>query len=300
MLSLPRHRQPELTISPVQPPVSLRVVCVIPPFLLLPYTITTTIPPSRPHRPSHPMLSTTITPVPCPRTEQRALSPVNIPPVHVGTALQRVGGFADRCERGGIIVYFCFAVSRYLVGSSSAMDNAALAASVYGHHQDPMMKSAYAQFPFASQKRRRRILFNQGQIYELERRFKQQKYLSAPERENLANILQLTPTQVGHAHTFTVDRLPFRRRSKSGFKTIGTKRRSKRKNAKNSMPNSTERIISIRTHTTTTIHPNRIHINRIRSDRCPRVHSMSRAICKQWVSSSPRCLAPVGQSFFFF
>ena len=88
-------------------------------------------------------------------------------------------------------------VSRYLVGSSSAADNAALAATVYGHHQqDAMMKSAYGQFPFASQKRKRRILFNQGQIYELERRFKQQKYLSAPERENLANILQLTPTQV--------------------------------------------------------------------------------------------------------
>jgi len=92
-------------------------------------------------------------------------------------------------------------VSRYLVGSSSAVDSAALAASVYGHHQDPMMKSAYAQFPFVSQKRKRRILFNQGQIYELERRFKQQKYLSAPERENLANILQLTPTQVC-SHSF--------------------------------------------------------------------------------------------------
>ncbi|CAF1286594.1 unnamed protein product [Adineta steineri] len=92
--------------------------------------------------------------------------------------------------------YGSAAMSRYLVGSSSAVDSAALAASVYGHHQDPMMKSAYAQFPFVSQKRKRRILFNQGQIYELERRFKQQKYLSAPERENLANILQLTPTQV--------------------------------------------------------------------------------------------------------
>jgi hypothetical protein len=95
-------------------------------------------------------------------------------------------------------------VSRYLVGSSSGVDNAALAASVYGHHhhhhhQDPMMKSTYAQFPFVSQKRKRRILFNQGQIYELERRFKQQKYLSAPERENLANILQLTPTQVRYS-----------------------------------------------------------------------------------------------------
>ncbi|CAF2104885.1 unnamed protein product [Rotaria magnacalcarata] len=88
------------------------------------------------------------------------------------------------------------AMSRYLAGSSSAVDSAVLAASVYEHHQDQMMKSSYAQFPFVSQKRKRRILFNQGQIYELERRFKQKKYLSAPERENLANILQLTPTQV--------------------------------------------------------------------------------------------------------
>ena len=45
-----------------------------------------------------------------------------------------------------------FLVSRYLVGSSTAVDSAALAASVYGHHQDPMMKSAYVQFPFVSQK----------------------------------------------------------------------------------------------------------------------------------------------------
>lgn len=34
------------------------------------------------------------------------------------------------------------------------------------------------------------------QVYELERRFKQQRYLSAPEREHLAQLIQLTPTQV--------------------------------------------------------------------------------------------------------
>lgn len=34
------------------------------------------------------------------------------------------------------------------------------------------------------------------QVYELERRFKQQKYLSAPEREHLASVIHLTPTQV--------------------------------------------------------------------------------------------------------
>lgn len=33
-------------------------------------------------------------------------------------------------------------------------------------------------------------------MYELERRFKQQKYLSAPEREHLASLIHLTPTQV--------------------------------------------------------------------------------------------------------
>ncbi|XP_065093690.1 muscle-specific homeobox protein tinman [Ochlerotatus camptorhynchus] len=45
-------------------------------------------------------------------------------------------------------------------------------------------------------KRKPRILFSQGQVLELERRFRQQRYLSAPERETLAGILKLTPTQV--------------------------------------------------------------------------------------------------------
>ncbi|CAM1324505.1 NKX2-3 (predicted) [Pycnogonum litorale] len=45
-------------------------------------------------------------------------------------------------------------------------------------------------------KRKPRVLFSQAQVYELERRFKQQRYLSAPEREHLANMLKLTSTQV--------------------------------------------------------------------------------------------------------
>lgn len=45
-------------------------------------------------------------------------------------------------------------------------------------------------------RRKRRVLFTQAQVYELERRFKQQKYLSAPEREHLASMIGLTPTQV--------------------------------------------------------------------------------------------------------
>lgn len=40
------------------------------------------------------------------------------------------------------------------------------------------------------------------QVYELERRFKQQKYLSAPEREHLASLIHLTPTQVSEINLF--------------------------------------------------------------------------------------------------
>lgn len=45
-------------------------------------------------------------------------------------------------------------------------------------------------------KRKRRILFTKAQTFELERRFRQQRYLSAPEREHLASLIRLTPTQV--------------------------------------------------------------------------------------------------------
>ncbi|KAF7263015.1 hypothetical protein GWI33_003722 [Rhynchophorus ferrugineus] len=54
------------------------------------------------------------------------------------------------------------------------------------------------QFPLA-QRRKRRVLFTQAQVYELERRFKQQKYLSAPEREHLASLIHLTPTQTAQS-----------------------------------------------------------------------------------------------------
>ncbi|XP_078671121.1 homeobox protein Nkx-2.5-like [Branchiostoma floridae x Branchiostoma belcheri] len=46
------------------------------------------------------------------------------------------------------------------------------------------------------QRRKPRVLFSQAQVFELERRFKQQRYLSAPEREQLAQMLKLTSTQV--------------------------------------------------------------------------------------------------------
>lgn len=57
-------------------------------------------------------------------------------------------------------------------------------------------KESSADNSDASKRRKRRVLFSKAQTYELERRFRQQRYLSAPEREHLASLLRLTPTQV--------------------------------------------------------------------------------------------------------
>ncbi|XP_057688504.1 NK2 transcription factor related 7 [Corythoichthys intestinalis] len=45
-------------------------------------------------------------------------------------------------------------------------------------------------------RRRPRVLFSRAQVSELERRFRQQRYLSAAEREQLAFVIKLTSTQV--------------------------------------------------------------------------------------------------------
>lgn len=47
-----------------------------------------------------------------------------------------------------------------------------------------------------SAKRKPRILFSQTQVHALEVRFRNQRYLTAPEREQLAVTLNLSPTQV--------------------------------------------------------------------------------------------------------
>ncbi|KAG9334845.1 hypothetical protein JZ751_006414, partial [Albula glossodonta] len=57
-------------------------------------------------------------------------------------------------------------------------------------------KGEDAERPRQRKRRKPRVLFSQAQVYELERRFKQQKYLSAPERDHLASVLKLTSTQV--------------------------------------------------------------------------------------------------------
>ncbi len=60
-------------------------------------------------------------------------------------------------------------------------------------HQQQQQQQSYSSY---QAKRKRRVLFSQAQVFELEKRFKLQKYLSAQEREHLANGLSLTPTQV--------------------------------------------------------------------------------------------------------
>ncbi|KAK7109774.1 hypothetical protein V1264_013759 [Littorina saxatilis] len=45
-------------------------------------------------------------------------------------------------------------------------------------------------------RKRSRASFSHGQVYELERRFRHQRYLSGPERQELARALKLTETQV--------------------------------------------------------------------------------------------------------
>ena len=48
----------------------------------------------------------------------------------------------------------------------------------------------------SAKRKKRRVLFSKAQTFELEKRFRTQRYLSAPEREHLASVLNLTPTQI--------------------------------------------------------------------------------------------------------
>ncbi|XP_037806569.1 homeobox protein Nkx-2.1 isoform X2 [Lucilia sericata] len=86
-----------------------------------------------------------------------------------------------------------FAISRLMGGSASgSMGHMANMGSLA---TCSVSDAKSLQFPL-TQRRKRRVLFTQAQVYELERRFKQQRYLSAPEREHLASLIHLTPTQV--------------------------------------------------------------------------------------------------------
>ncbi|RUS77403.1 hypothetical protein EGW08_014849 [Elysia chlorotica] len=104
------------------------------------------------------------------------------------------GGAADSrfsLSRFGMSPSSCMASSMGGMAGMSSGINPALGMT---HLGDPT-KGGMAGFSLA-QRRKRRVLFSQGQVYELERRFKTQKYLSAPEREQMAMSIGLTPTQV--------------------------------------------------------------------------------------------------------
>lgn len=67
------------------------------------------------------------------------------------------------------------------------------------NHHSPNHFYPYHNHPFPPI-RKRRILFNQLQIQQLQRIFKRQKYLSASERDQISSLIGLSPTQV-HKHT---------------------------------------------------------------------------------------------------
>lgn len=66
----------------------------------------------------------------------------------------------------------------------------------YGHLPVMNANSSAGMQPIGHKKRKRRILFTKQQTLELERRFRNQKYLNAPERENMARTLGLSANQV--------------------------------------------------------------------------------------------------------
>ena len=63
-------------------------------------------------------------------------------------------------------------------------------------HESILLNSGGNMNGISIKKRKRRILFSKHQTFELEKRFRQQRYLSAHEREHLAHVINLSPTQV--------------------------------------------------------------------------------------------------------
>ncbi|CAG7822186.1 unnamed protein product [Allacma fusca] len=61
---------------------------------------------------------------------------------------------------------------------------------------DMRMKHQLKDSDLKPRKKRSRAAFSHAQVYELERRFSHQRYLSGPERADLAQALKLTETQV--------------------------------------------------------------------------------------------------------
>ncbi|XP_029474937.1 homeobox protein OTX1-like [Rhinatrema bivittatum] len=67
--------------------------------------------------------------------------------------------------------------------------------------------------------RKRRVLFSQAQVQQLEKTFARQRYLTAPEREQLARLIRLSPNQV--KIWFQNQRYKMKRQSRQGAATQG-------------------------------------------------------------------------------
>uniref|UniRef100_A0A3Q3KIA5 NK2 homeobox 8 n=1 Tax=Mastacembelus armatus TaxID=205130 RepID=A0A3Q3KIA5_9TELE len=77
---------------------------------------------------------------------------------------------------------------------STASDECSLEASPDSTKPDE--STLDSELDKSKKSKKRRVLFSKAQTLQLERRFRQQRYLSGPEREQLARLLSLTPTQV--------------------------------------------------------------------------------------------------------
>ncbi|KAJ6669222.1 hypothetical protein lerEdw1_008031 [Lerista edwardsae] len=91
---------------------------------------------------------------------------------------------------GEFRVHFCHR-ARYVFPSSSLFPPPSVSSPT-----GKELSEEPSERPKARGRRKPRVLFSQAQVFELERRFQQQRYLSAPERELLASSLKLTSTQV--------------------------------------------------------------------------------------------------------
>jgi hypothetical protein len=64
------------------------------------------------------------------------------------------------------------------------------------HHHPGELNAGDVSLVGKPRKKRSRAAFSHAQVYALERRFNSQRYLSGPERAELAHNLKLTETQV--------------------------------------------------------------------------------------------------------
>lgn len=86
----------------------------------------------------------------------------------------------------------------YYSDCDSPPPNKSNSASLYGVHatNNAMRPSPVDDTMTLKRKKRSRAAFSHAQVFELERRFSQQRYLSGPERSDLAKTLRLSETQV--------------------------------------------------------------------------------------------------------